>query len=395
MSNSLRFLGFAVLAWAGVRAASLAFAPGMTAPLTPAAKAGTLPPVATTRFDPPPPPDPQMPTAMPGYPGMPPGYAQAYPGTYPPPGYGYPPPGYNYLPSGYGFPPAAYYSRGDRTIVIPASWPTGPAPRRSGGNGWDGVMPTPQPVYYVPMGNAPWPTGPGASTPPMRSTGQREAALPATPAGPPRFDRLQLTAWALLRGTGRGTIPTTSLASGGTLGGSQAGARLTWRFNQAWAASIRTTSSVGGVRGAEVAGGIRWQPLRSIPVAFTAERREGLGRYGGRSAFALFAEGGLYHRPIFHKVYLDGYLQGGIVGMRNRDLFIDGGATLTRPIWRNFSGGIGVWGAAQPGLYRLDVGPRVTMQVRRGIKVHADYRQRLIGNAAPPSGPAVTLAADF
>ena len=35
------------------------------------------------------------------------------------------------------------------------------------------------------------------------------------------------------------------------------------------------------------------------------------------------------------------------------------------------------------------------MQVRRGIKVHADYRQRLIGNAAPPSGPAVTLAADF
>jgi hypothetical protein len=34
------------------------------------------------------------------------------------------------------------------------------------------------------------------------------------------------------------------------------------------------------------------------------------------------------------------------------------------------------------------------MDVGRGIKVHADYRQRLIGNAAPPSGPALTLAAD-
>ncbi len=377
MSNSLRFLGFAILAWAGVRAASLVFAPGMTAPLTATAKAGTLPPVATTRFDPPPPPDP-MPMAA--YPSMAQGYGPAYPGAYPPPAYGYP--------------PAAYYPRGDRTIVIPASWPTERASRPIAG-GWDGIAPTPQPLYYVPMGSEPWPTGPGASTPPMRSTGERGAALPATPAGPPRFDRLQLTAWALLRGTGKGTIPTTSLASGGTLGGSQAGARLTYRFNEAWAASIRTSSSVGGVRGAEVAGGVRWQPFRSIPVAFTAERREGLGRFGGRSAFALFAEGGLYHRALFNKVYLDGYIQGGVVGMRNRDLFVDGGATLSRPIWRNISGGIGVWGAAQPGLYRLDAGPRITMQVRRGIKVHADYRQRLIGNAAPPSGPAVTLAADF
>ena len=203
--------------------------------------------------------------------------------------------------------------------------------------------------------------------PPMR-TPSPGSVIATPPVGPARFDRLQLTAWALLRGTGKGTIPTTSLASGGTLGGSQAGARLTWRFNEAWAASIRTSSSVGGVRGAEVAGGVRWQPFRSIPVAFTAERREGLGRFGGRSAFALFAEGGLYHRALFNKVYLDGYIQGGVVGFRNRDLFVDGGATLTRPIWRNISGGVGVWGAAQPGLYRLDAGPRLTMQVRRGSR---------------------------
>ena len=256
-------------------------------------------------------------------------------------------------------------------------------------------MPTPQASYYEPLSPEPWREERNRSTPAMQSPGARSAALPSTPPRPPRFDHLQLTAWALLRGTGRGTIPTTSLASGGTLGGSQAGARLTWRFNEAWAASLRSSSSVGGVRGAEVAAGIRWQPLRSIPIAFTAERREGLGRFGGRSAFALFAEGGVYNRALFNKLYLDGYLQGGVVGFRNRDLFVDGGATLTRPIWRNISGGIGLWGAAQPGLYRLDAGPRISMQVRRGIKVHADYRQRLIGNAAPPSGPAITLAADF
>ena len=383
MSNSIRFLGFAVLAWAGVRAASLAFYPPTNASAAPAPRSAALPPVAQTRFDPPPPPDPVPQQGY--YPGYaPPGYGPAYPGGYPaayPPAYG-------------------GYPRGDRTIVIPASWPTNPPQRSDYGGGWAGIMPTPQPLYYVPMSPEPWP---GSSTPPSpaarspaSSSGVGSAtALPSTPARPPRFDRLQLTAWALLRGTGRGTIPTTSLASGGTLGGSQAGARLTYRFNHAWAASLRTSSSVGGVRGAEVAGGIRWQPIRSIPIAFTAERREGLGRFGGRSAFALFAEGGIYHRALFNKVYLDGYIQGGVVGFNNRDLFVDGGATLTRPIWRNFSGGIGVWGAAQPGLYRLDVGPRISMQVRRGIKVHADYRQRLIGNAAPPSGPAITLAADF
>jgi hypothetical protein len=33
--------------------------------------------------------------------------------------------------------------------------------------------------------------------------------------------------------------------------------------------------------------------------------------------------------------------------------------------------------------------------MRRNIRVHLDYRQRLAGNAEPGSGPAVTLAGDF
>jgi hypothetical protein len=92
---------------------------------------------------------------------------------------------------------------------------------------------------------------------------------------------------------------------------------------------------------------------------------------------------------------LDAYLQGGIVGFRRRDRFIDGGLTLTRPIYRQFSGGVGVWGAAQPGVYRVDAGPRITMKVRDNVRVHFDWRQRVTGNAQPGSGPAVTLAGDF
>ena len=82
MSNSIRFLGFAVLAWAGVRAASLAFYPGSTTASVPTARAAAmLPPVAQTQFDLPPPPDPSQQPVY--YPGQPPGYGMAYPGQYP------------------------------------------------------------------------------------------------------------------------------------------------------------------------------------------------------------------------------------------------------------------------------------------------------------------------
>ena len=69
--------------------------------------------------------------------------------------------------------------------------------------------------------------------------------------------------------------------------------------------------------------------------------------------------------------------------------------TVTSPVYSNFSFGLGVWGGAQPGLSRLDAGPRVTMQMRKNVKVHADWRQKLAGNARPGSGPALTLSGDF
>ncbi len=141
---------------------------------------------------------------------------------------------------------------------------------------------------------------------------------------------------------------------------------------------------------------MRIQPHWSWPVWFTLERRQALGRTGGgRNAFALFAEGGVYSRPMPWQFSLDAYLQGGVVGFQSRDLFIDGGAAVSRPIYRQFSGGFGVWGGAQPGVYRVDAGPRVSMQLRRNMRVHLDWRQRLAGNAQPGSGPAITLAGDF
>lgn len=209
-----------------------------------------------------------------------------------------------------------------------------------------------------------------------------------------RLDRWQVTAWSLVRSQQAGTAGPSSLAGSGNLGGSQAGARLTYAFTRQIAASLRTSSDLAR-RGFEVAAGVRVQPLAGLPVWLTAERRQRIGQFGGRNAFALFADGGVYQRPMPWRFNLDAYLQGGIVGARSRDMFVDGALAFTRPVYKNFSAGFGVWGGAQPGLYRVDAGPRVTMQVRKNVRVNFDYRQRLSGNALPGSGPAITLGADF
>jgi hypothetical protein len=43
----------------------------------------------------------------------------------------------------------------------------------------------------------------------------------------------------------------------------------------------------------------------------------------------------------------------------------------------------------------VDAGPRIGFRIRDNIYAYADWRQKLVGNAQPGSGPALTLAADF
>ncbi len=380
MSASIRFLGLAVLAWAGVRAASLGLVPGMDgiAPVARAATTSGLPQPPAARV--------QAPIAA---------------GTSPVPGTAYPPyalyPAYGAYPPYPPYPPPYAYPQPVAVpyyYALPASLPTAAA-RRPRPSAWDGIDPAPAPTFDG------WGLAPGepsrfaaATIEPVPGATAGAASRVPGPAGAPvarKFDRLQLSAWALLRGSwGPG-----ALATGGTLGGSQVGGRLTYHFSPSLAASLRSSSSVGGVRYAEVAAGVRWKPLASVPVALNLERRQALNRWGGRNAFALFAEGGLYQTPMFGLANLDLYAQGGIVGLQSRDLFFDGAATFTRPVWKRFSAGVGVWGGAQPGLYRVDAGPRLSYDVGRGIRVHADYRQRLVGEATPASGPALTIAGDF
>lgn len=373
MSAAVRFLAVAVAGWALLRGMTVGLMPGAEA-LTGKAEAAAVPaPVVPSELPPLPPPE--VPPAYAAYAAYPPyaGYP-AYPAGYAP----VPPPRLAavpvYYPAPYS-PPAAY----------------APAPARASGHAE--LLPEPAPRFYAeipPLDE--WPLSRIASGAGGGRPGSAPAVIPP-PIASGKLDRLQLSAWAHLRGN---PVATGSLASGGMLGGSQAGARLVYNFDRRLGLSVRSSSPVGGSRGGEVAAGVRLTPFPSIPLSLTAERRQSVGRYStGRDDFALFLEGGVYQRPLGWNLLLDAYAQAGVVGHRERDLFADGGFTLMRPLYGRFSIGAGAWGGYQPGLYRVDAGPRLSARVRPNIRVDFDYRQRLAGSAEPASGPAVTLAADF
>jgi hypothetical protein len=207
--------------------------------------------------------------------------------------------------------------------------------------------------------------------------------------------RWSLSAWAFVR---RGE--SAPLASLGQLGGSQAGARLTYRLNRdpsrPLALSARLSTPLRRFAGAEAAVGVDWKPARRLPIHLLAERRQALGREG-RSALAITFYGGISDAPL-GPFRIDGYGQAGMVGARSRDPFADGSLHLSRPLSGRIRVGAGAWAAAQPGLARLDVGPQAAVRIPvagRAVTLAADWRFRVAGNAEPGSGPTLTLATDF
>ena len=365
MSKSIRFLGVAIMAWAGVRAVSLGIVPGAEA----------------LAFD--------LPTPGPGI-ELPPLAPTLLPAIEPLPSS--PQTIQNAVGSGSyaSYPNAAYYaSVAPYPVYIPIP---GPASARSSPPQIV-YLPTPDPnprevhVYGAGVGH-----GPSADQLAQAMPAPRNHVTPSFDAARslPGTDRLSLSGWAMLRNE----PGPDSLANRGMLGGSEVGARLIWKFEPHAAVSFRASAPINSQRGIEASVGLRYQPLQSLPISFTLERRHGFKQYG-RNAFAVFAEGGLYGYQLPWTGRLDGYFQAGVVDFNNPDLFVDGQMAVSRPVWRNMSAGLGAWGGAQPGLRRLDVGPRLSLDVGRGMRAHADYRLNVAGNAQPGSGATVTLAGDF
>jgi hypothetical protein len=212
--------------------------------------------------------------------------------------------------------------------------------------------------------------------------------------------------WLLVRG---GNAGAGSAGGGAGYGGSQAGAVLRYDLapGSVWrpAAYVRASGSFGpnGSGDRELAAGVAFRPVPAIPLAAMAEGR--LQHSGGqdrlRPAAAVVTELPPLRLPWQGEAEI--YAQAGYVGGKDATPFFDAQAVADRPVAAlgksaQFRLGGGAWAGGQRGATRLDVGPRASVRVDLGgtaLRIAADWRFRVAGQASPGSGPALTLSTGF
>lgn len=249
----------------------------------------------------------------------------------------------------------------------------------------------------------------------LAAAGRNEAgSLPPAGASPqaaarPRSPRWSADGWIFVRG---GDVPPSLATGAASYGGSQAGAVL--RYGLVPASRMRPQAYLrlsgalgGGMRQNEAAFGFSLRPVRGLPLAVMGEVRA--QDQGGpvRARPVVMAVTELAPLRLPFRAEAEAYAQGGWAGGRDATAFYDLAVTLQRRVFRPLSGvalsaGGGVWSGGQRGAARLDVGPRIELRgmigppARRiGVRVGVDWRFRVAGDAAPGSGPALTVAAGF
>ena len=320
----------------------------------------------------------------------------------------------------------------------PAARPPGQAVPRFDAPLPQGAVPQlPEPQFSPPPASPPGTAAPAAAPPlsPRVAAGHQQLWLGAmalmpveqggaaevAPARLPRSGQAAAAAdvqqrwsgdsWLLLRAGSNGFNAPGSGLPGvyvplGFYGGSQAGAVLRYRLavTSPYRPSLylRGSSGLEYPRGEELALGLSLRPVPRLPVALLLEGRVTRTVSGEivRPAAALVSELPPVRLPLGTRGEV--YVQAGYVGGRDGTAFIDGQARIERPLVQaggfQLRAGGGAWGGAQRGANRVDVGPTATLAVPigpAGARLSADYRFRVVGNAAPGSGPVLTLSAGF
>ena len=209
-------------------------------------------------------------------------------------------------------------------------------------------------------------------------------------------------AWLMVR-----QDTTAGVASGRpSYGRSQAGGVVRYRLapssGHAPQAYVRASSALAGPLERDLVAGISARPAPRVPLRVALEARVTQTGRGTELRPAAIAVTELPVARLPHGVRGEAYVQGGYVGGAFATAFVDGQARAERTVaWlgdTEVSAGAGVWGGAQKGAARLDLGPTAAVSFRVGEtrgRVAADYRFRVAGDAEPRSGPALTLSAGF
>lgn len=251
----------------------------------------------------------------------------------------------------------------------------------------------------------PQPMEPGAVFQPMHYPLAPPATAPRPDpnlplAFPETTKRRELAAYLYAYSFMRFQAPGQGLAAGGQYGGSQSGLIATVAFSRDMPALLlRSAVAHANIRDREFAIGARWQPKAEWPVLVSVERRL---RNIGPDSFALYLAGGRGDIRLPAGFKLETYAQAGLVSGGNAGYFFDAQARADRRILPQtplpLHIGAGVWSGGQRGVMRLDVGPSLRTEIPVGntnIRLTADWRFRVAGDAAPGNGPALTVSTGF
>ncbi len=234
----------------------------------------------------------------------------------------------------------------------------------------------------------------GGTPDPLGKTATRPAAIAGRWSG---------DAWLMLRNGSSGPIA----VGEPSYGRSQAGAVLRYRLASSSGhrpvAYVRATRALAGPREDEIAAGLSARPVAGLPLRVAGEVRVSEGPAGREIRPAGFAVTELPSAKLPLGLRAEAYAQAGYVGGRYATAFVDGQARIDTRVARlgpaaELLAGGGVWGGAQRHAGRLDIGPSATVNFRLGeaqSRVALDYRVRVAGDAAPKSGPALTISAGF
>lgn len=251
----------------------------------------------------------------------------------------------------------------------------------------------------------PTPIAPAAPAVPS-SVGQaviapvRGSAKAIETAAPSRW---RADAWLFVRpgsGLGEAASPVPSY------GASQAGAVLAYRVSDRsrFEPEVYARGSKALVKGGEieVAAGVRAKPIAALPLRIHAEARA--TRFADRTEIrpSAYATAGFDEPDLVAGIGARGYAQAGYVGGRYETAFADGQVVADKEVaafdLAKLRVGAGAWGGAQKGAERLDVGPSASIETELGgapVRLSAEYRVRVAGNAAPGDGIAITLTTGF
>ncbi len=191
----------------------------------------------------------------------------------------------------------------------------------------------------------------------------------------------------------------------GQYGGSQAGLILSYQLTDWQGGPVeiygRAAAPLSPIAEPDLAAGVRLRPVQGLPVAVHAEKRIAIGA-STNSGVALFAAGGTGPERLLGSFRLEAYGQAGYVLGEQDTHFFDGSVVVDRPLLvrrdRVLAIAAGAWTGGQQGAARLDVGPRLDMRLPiagQAMRISADWRIRIAGDAAPASGPAITLSSGF